>query len=250
MRAASPLVVILCLAQAITNASAQRAGTMEVSMLGVWHTKTTTMDALRAVGVGARVGVWLPLNFELEGQFDVTSPRQWLTGRPIRMYHAAGSLLYNVPIGGGSVYLRGGMGKLRATSNCEIRLVPCITHSALTGAAGFRVPLGTTLLFRAEGMIRNRASYHYTSFGASAGLTLMSSSRQGEKGSSGPDADGDGVSNRRDRCPDTPRGALTDARGCPSDFDGDGVADGIDRCPATPKGEPVDPVGCSVKRPD
>ncbi len=58
------------------------------------------------------------------------------------------------------------------------------------------------------------------------------------------DSDGDGVYDGRDKCPDTPRGATVDARGCPSDSDGDGVWDGIDRCPDTPSGWPVDATGC------
>jgi outer membrane protein OmpA-like peptidoglycan-associated protein len=65
-------------------------------------------------------------------------------------------------------------------------------------------------------------------------------------GSSTPpaDTDGDGVIDRRDDCPGTPRGAIVDARGCPADSDGDGVWDGIDQCPDTPKGWPVDQNGC------
>ena len=60
------------------------------------------------------------------------------------------------------------------------------------------------------------------------------------------DTDGDGVRDRKDECPDTPRGATVDERGCPKDSDGDGVWDGIDRCPDTPKGEKVDATGCSM----
>ncbi|MBI4914834.1 MAG: OmpA family protein [Acidobacteria bacterium] len=58
------------------------------------------------------------------------------------------------------------------------------------------------------------------------------------------DSDGDGVPDRRDACPDTPKGALVDVRGCPLDSDGDGVFDGLDQCPDTPKGWPVDAKGC------
>jgi outer membrane protein OmpA-like peptidoglycan-associated protein len=58
------------------------------------------------------------------------------------------------------------------------------------------------------------------------------------------DADGDGVKDGRDKCPDTPRGAVVDAHGCPIDSDGDGVADGIDKCPDTESGVPVDAKGC------
>lgn len=58
------------------------------------------------------------------------------------------------------------------------------------------------------------------------------------------DDDGDGVGNRKDRCPDTPRGATVDSRGCPFDSDKDGVPDGIDLCPRTPSGTRVDESGC------
>jgi len=58
------------------------------------------------------------------------------------------------------------------------------------------------------------------------------------------DADGDGVTDALDRCPDTPKGATVDQRGCPKDSDGDGVLDGIDACPGTPHGATVDDRGC------
>jgi outer membrane protein OmpA-like peptidoglycan-associated protein len=58
------------------------------------------------------------------------------------------------------------------------------------------------------------------------------------------DTDGDGIPDRKDKCPDTPKGATVDATGCPKDSDGDGVLDGIDQCPDTPKGATVDAHGC------
>jgi OOP family OmpA-OmpF porin len=58
------------------------------------------------------------------------------------------------------------------------------------------------------------------------------------------DADADGVYDRGDACPDTPRGARVDGRGCPLDSDRDGVHDGIDECPNTPHGATVDARGC------
>jgi hypothetical protein len=41
----------------------------------------------------------------------------------------------------------------------------------------------------------------------------------------------DGVSDNKDKCPDTPSGVAVDANGCPVDSDGDGVADYNDDCP-------------------
>ncbi|RZK21774.1 MAG: OmpA family protein [Hymenobacter sp.] len=48
------------------------------------------------------------------------------------------------------------------------------------------------------------------------------------------DADGDGVPDRKDKCPDTPQGVKVDENGCPIDTDGDGVADYQDKCPEVP----------------
>lgn len=60
------------------------------------------------------------------------------------------------------------------------------------------------------------------------------------------DADGDGVPDSKDRCPNTPTGAPVDADGCPKDSDGDGVPDYKDNCPGTPAGAKVDPKGCQI----
>ena len=62
----------------------------------------------------------------------------------------------------------------------------------------------------------------------------------------GPDADGDGVADNLDTCPDTPKVAKVDRRGCPLDTDGDGVPDYLDQCPDTPAGIEVDKWGCPL----
>jgi OOP family OmpA-OmpF porin len=60
------------------------------------------------------------------------------------------------------------------------------------------------------------------------------------------DADGDGVVDCKDKCPDTPKGVAVDPKGCPLDTDGDGVYDYLDKCPGTLKGAPVNVDGCVV----
>ena len=45
------------------------------------------------------------------------------------------------------------------------------------------------------------------------------------------DTDGDGVPDKKDKCPDTPPGVAVDVNGCPLDRDGDGVPDYKDDCP-------------------
>lgn len=62
------------------------------------------------------------------------------------------------------------------------------------------------------------------------------------------DIDGDGVYDRIDYCPNTPKGCAVDQWGCSSDADGDGVCDELDRCANTPKGEKVDKEGCSASQ--
>lgn len=56
-----------------------------------------------------------------------------------------------------------------------------------------------------------------------AGLTFNFGSKK--------DADLDGVSDSKDKCPDTPSGVVVDKMGCPVDKDNDGIADYLDGCP-------------------
>ena len=59
------------------------------------------------------------------------------------------------------------------------------------------------------------------------------------------DYDEDGVFDRLDRCPGTPKGCIVNEQGCQSDADGDGVCDGLDQCPNTAPGSKVDEHGCA-----
>ena len=60
------------------------------------------------------------------------------------------------------------------------------------------------------------------------------------------DSDHDGVVDKLDKCPETPKGVKVDKNGCPIDSDGDGVPDYLDKCPNTPKGTKVDKKGCPL----
>lgn len=78
-------------------------------------------------------------------------------------------------------------------------------------------------------------------FGGSAGLPAWrsepswtaSQTTAPQRSRSTPDSDGDGIADKKDRCRNTPPGALVDRSGCGTDTDGDGVADGLDDCPNT-----------------
>jgi outer membrane protein OmpA-like peptidoglycan-associated protein/opacity protein-like surface antigen len=60
------------------------------------------------------------------------------------------------------------------------------------------------------------------------------------------DTDKDGVSDKDDKCLDTPIGVKVNQAGCPIDTDKDRVADYLDKCPDTPKGVKVDANGCPL----
>ena len=62
------------------------------------------------------------------------------------------------------------------------------------------------------------------------------------------DKDKDGVWDKIDMCPDTPRGVEVDSVGCPLDEDHDGVPDYLDHCLGTPAEAigHVDSVGCAL----
>jgi len=60
------------------------------------------------------------------------------------------------------------------------------------------------------------------------------------------DGDNDGICDKADNCPDTPKGCRVDSFGCPFDDDRDGIIDCLDKCPKTPAGAVVDSRGCWV----
>jgi len=113
---------------------------------------------------------------------------------------------------------------------------------------GFFVPLMEGLKLRTEGryvaVFNDFASTNGDDplYDVQVGLAL-----QADIGKRKPlDADGDGVVDPNDACPNTPAGVSVDTRGCPLDADGDGVPDYLDKCPNTPKGAPVNAQGCPV----
>ena len=67
-------------------------------------------------------------------------------------------------------------------------------------------------------------------------------------GSNRRDRDKDGVWDKLDLCPNTPRSVVVDEHGCPLDEDHDGVPDYLDRCLGTPAAaiSTVDSLGCPI----
>jgi OOP family OmpA-OmpF porin len=181
------------------------------------------------------------LGIEAAAGFTPTSEDVATGGRDFDWMHASGNLVLSPAkgrwgnpylfVGGGYTQLKPAAGDSRNTGTIEfgggVKLW-------MTDAVGLRFeardvsfkPLETT-----------GGQNHFHNMVLGAGLTFA-------LGATPRDTDGDGVPDRKDKCPDTPKGATVDASGCPKDSDGDGVLDGIDQCPDTPKGATVDAKGC------
>jgi outer membrane protein OmpA-like peptidoglycan-associated protein len=104
----------------------------------------------------------------------------------------------------------------------------------LNDAWGVRLE-GRDMMWQSKSKLFEKPLSHTIVFGAGVTWAIGATPR---------DTDGDGIPDRKDKCPGTPHGATVDATGCPKDSDGDGVLDGIDQCPGTPKGATVDAKGC------
>lgn len=139
-----------------------------------------------------------------------------------------------------SPYLFAGLGWFQTTPDGA---QPDDEGDMYSGGAGFNLDLGASnVALRGEWRYRvdsaAREDQHDNLF--SLGLQIPF----GDAAPKWSDADGDGVADNVDRCPNTPAGASVDAFGCELDSDGDGVRDSADQCPNTPSGVAVDSRGC------
>lgn len=144
-------------------------------------------------------------------------------------------------------FIIGGVGMTRFDQTTVWRTVTEKVYSnlALYYGAGFNIRLSEKLNMLVEAGIYNPMTDTYDGVSGDAGGIA-----EGWKGASESDdqflqfsvgltynlgskkdADGDGISDRKDKCPDTPVGVAVDDNGCPIDTDGDGVADYMDKCP-------------------
>jgi len=260
MRRRSTLLLVTLVAVLATSMVAQAEPVSPYFYLGPVGGYTLFQDPFTLAGdpdlqlkdnlyAGGRLGFqWLPwLGIEAAGgytptQFDVED------GLDINWWHASGNLVlspwvnpYAVPY----VFVGGGYNQLRMKEEDVPAGEDNEVHYA-TGEFGaglrfwFNDMLGAMVEGRGVLSLPKESwweDYELSEMVASAGITLAF-------GGAARDADGDGISDRKDKCPGTPAGATVDATGCPLDSDGDGVFDGLDKCARTPKGATVDASGC------
>jgi len=253
------LMVVALLVSAVSPAGAEPRGpAVTVSGMGGYTLLSTDTDLSVAPYVGARLGFMLNQYFGIEGSWGYTRSKFDVSGDedvPIKTYGA--DLLINIiPEGGVNPFLIAGWAQQ------DVRPDVPSTHPEYSSQDrhfnGWEAGLGLKIKLWGSGSTRGSLrlegrdvyakwdgfavtgdSWQHTIY-ATGGITLDWGPN------SDKDSDGDGVPDKKDQCPGTPRGARVDAVGCPLDGDGDGVPDGIDICPGTPGGAKVDDKGCPI----
>jgi len=222
--------------------AAQRAHQFELGAFGSFTRYDHVFNLDNQVGGGARIGYFFTnvVSAELDAGYQSPNPRTGSASPTLTSGSA--SLVLNFGGAKNLFFLLGGYSRLDFENTAPYRF----TDNAMHGAIGDRAFLGDWGALRFE----VRAVYAPSSrfVGAdwaghivgSLGLSVFTGAGRA------PDADHDGVPDKRDACADTPPGVAVDERGCPTDSDRDGVYDGIDRCPGTPAGARVDASGCPI----
>ena len=128
-------------------------------------------------------------------------------------------------------YVFGGFGAMLFDKKLQITKKN-LDFATPTAGAGVNFKLGPTVNLNLQEtfMFSNRDSRDGVSAGKndeylfhSAGLTFNFGKKK--------DADNDGISDRLDKCPNTPAMVAVDKNGCPVDTDADGIANYLDNCP-------------------
>ena len=222
-----------------------------VSLLGGYEQYSNKMfypaDSLADAPVaGLRIGCTFGEYWTLEaaGSYGSTHgvKRNGSDGPDVTVINASANLVGQLTPGNryGSVYLSGGFGY----NQYDAKSAPDNLHfGVLEAALGWKKWLNSGVGFQLEA--RNLLNLPQKNLGTA---NLADQQYWGGImfgwGGKPKDTDGDGVPDKKDKCPDTPKGATANATGCPTDSDGDGVWDGLDQCANTAKGATVNATGC------
>ncbi|MGE5143317.1 MAG: OmpA family protein [Acidobacteriota bacterium] len=234
----------------VATLAAQRAGDFELSLFGAYtkYDKAFNLDA--GIGGGARLAYYVTGAVGLGAGviFNREQNVPGSAGATMDPLLGSADLIVRLPA---LLYVVGGYSRIDFGKSAPFSF----TDGGFGGGLGVRLPIGGRVGVTLEGQAvytpTTNGSFgqtHATHFLVLGGLSFLETGEsQPTTVAHGPrDADGDGVPDKRDACPNTPLGATVDVRGCPSDSDQDGVYDGIDKCPGTPAGAKVDAVGCPI----
>ncbi len=243
-------VIVLVVATILLAAPvvAQEQGQVEVGLFGRFTLLDRDLSLQNGPGLGARLGFFFVPRLALEA--DGAYTRVGVAGDDkvsVMPLHAR--LLWDIPAWDRvSLLLGAGYARYRYSGDLD----ESVSDDGFGGLIGFRFHECGPLSFRLEGTLdhfsdpelavadERDADNWGVQFGASLFLGAKSTC----------DADGDGVTDKNDRCPRTPQGDAVDEYGCslPKDGDGDGVLDPQDKCPDTPRGTKVDANGCPLPK--
>ena len=242
MKRIAPILIVLALTA--TRLEAQYARRYEVGVFGAYTRYDKAFGLADKPGGGVRFAYALTPMIDLEVEALFQSPQD-VGAAHIEGLIGSGSLVVNaLNASRMSVYVLGGYSLLDFGNTNPYHF----TDGGFHGGAGAKFFMSSrfALRFEARGIYTPSTtsafpggSKNATHLMASAGFAFF----QPDPARAG-DADQDGVGDKNDACPDTPRGATVDNRGCPADSDSDGVLNGIDQCPNTPAGATVDAMGC------
>lgn len=241
-----PFLLFLLLAAGARPASAvEERAWVSLDLSGAFYDPE---QALRdTYGFGARGAGFLNRWIGVEGMFHTSSPDLETNSLEVN----SGSFTH---FGGGVIvtpdryrwslpYLYAGIGSAKVSRD-DTNVSS--SSSAFHFGGGIAIRLGERLGFRLDGRDITYEQEGGPGRDTRVHTFLISGSLTGFFAGRARDTDTDGVPDRRDRCIETPPGAVVDASGCPLDTDADKVFDGLDKCPGTPVGAVVDAGGCPV----
>ena len=242
MRKLAPILVVMTLTA--TRLHAQYARRYEVGVFGAYTRYDKAFGLADKPGGGVRFAYALTPMIDLEVEALFQSPQDVGTAH-IEPLIGSGSLVVNaLNASRMSVYVLGGYSRLDFGGTNPYRF----TDGGFHGGAGakFFMSSRVALRFEARGIYTPSTTSAFPGGSKNATHLMVSAGFAFFQPDAAPaaDADHDGVADKLDACPDTPRGATVDNRGCPADADSDGVLNGIDQCPNTPTGATVDATGC------
>jgi outer membrane protein OmpA-like peptidoglycan-associated protein len=246
MRLRIPALVATLAGLTSSPTTAQSPGTLEFGGFGRFTRFDASLGLRDGFGVGGLLGVYVARGLAIEGTVayvSTTAP----TSATVALTPVHVRLLLARPVADRIAVLVGG-GYVHNQYTKPSR----VWEDGASGLLGARFDLTGRLAARLEGVVDYFPSPLNERPGNSDNWTLTVQAGLTVHVGRSPlrDSDHDGVVDRVDVCPNTPRGEVIDGRGCPlpKDADADGVVDAVDKCPATPAGDAVDLNGCSLPK--
>jgi outer membrane protein OmpA-like peptidoglycan-associated protein len=232
--------LVLCLLAVPALCVAQHTHQFEIGAFGSITRYDRAFGLDNQFGGSGRLGYFFSRSVGIEFELGYQQPTAQVSGATPTVALGSGSLVLNTGNEHNLFYILGGYTRVEFSDNPGYSF----NDNAVHGAIGDRLFLGDRVALRIEGRAIYSPSTRFSGgtwaghIVGSAGLSIFTGP------SAFRDTDQDGVADGKDACPATPKGAVVDARGCPTDSDRDGVYDGLDACPNSVQHAEVDARGC------